>query len=316
MFSSVAVSDPILRLACLPNSSVKLHSTAGKRTVEVSHLECVSPASSIPKSHLTAVSISAANTGIDEEELTPIVLPGGLRPELMPKHVALIMDGNGRWAMNRGIAIQDGHKAGSINLKHIISMCCKLGIRVFTVYAFSTDNWKRSKPEVDFLMNRVEDFIQTEVKELIERDDVRFSSIGNRLMLPESLQSTISAAEESSKANKGMQLVSALSYSGQCDIIQATKRIASKIEEQILRAKDVDGAVFEQHLMTNLLDFPSPDLLIRTSGELRLSNFLLWQLAYTEFYFSDKVFPDLGEDDVIQALTSFQRRQRRFGYRD
>ncbi|KAL7084235.1 hypothetical protein ACP275_14G212600 [Erythranthe tilingii] len=240
----------------------------------------------------------------------------GLQPELMPKHVALIMDGNGRWAMSRGLSPEHGHRAGMKTLKTVILKCIEsIGIKALTVFAFSTENWKRPKVEVDFLMTLIEEFIRVDAEELIQRYDMQFSVIGDRSRLPESLQSAISAAEEAGRANGGLHLVAALSYGGRHDITEAAKKIASKVEDGILRAQDVDESVLAQQLMTNFMEFSDPDLLIRTSGELRVSNFMLWQLAYAELYFSDKLFPDFGGDDFIQAITCFQGRNRRFGQR-
>lgn len=302
----LATVVPAPRLISPPKYSIKASGTAGKRTGEV----CFSPASPMRKSCLAATSNSAAYAGTDDEESAI-----QLRPELMPKHVAIIMDGNGRWAKNRGLPVRHGHKAGSTSLTRVASECSELGIKALTLYTFSDENWKRSKMEIDFLMKAYEDYIRSEIKELITRYDIRFSVIGNKSKLPESLQATISWAEEISEDNKGMHFISALSYSGRNDIVEATKKIASKVEQGIVGANEIDETMFQQQLTTNITEFPNPDLLIRTSGELRISNFLLWQLAYTEFYFSDKLFPDFGEVDILEAITSYQRRQRRYGDR-
>ncbi|XP_057800566.1 (2Z,6Z)-farnesyl diphosphate synthase CPT6, chloroplastic-like [Salvia miltiorrhiza] len=239
----------------------------------------------------------------------------GVGEGMMPKHVGIIMDGSGRWAQHRNLPVRDGHKASSQNLTGFISTCCELQIKTLTIFSFSNENWKRSQMEVDILMRAIEDYIQTHLMNLIERYDIQFSAIGNKLRLPKSLQNTIYWAEEISKGNKGMNVVMAASYSGRDDIVEATKKIASKVKLGIVQTIDIDETMFEQELMTNFLEFPNPDLLIRTSGELRISNFLLWQLAYTEFYFADKCFPDFSEDDLCEALASYQRRQRRYGER-
>nr|QNC49771.1 cis-prenyl transferase 1 [Leucophyllum frutescens] len=251
----------------------------------------------------------------DREISGEIQLPDALQAELMPKHVAVIMDGHGRWAENRGLPIQHGHNAGLENLKQLLLHCCKFGIGVLSVYAFSTENWKRTKEEIDFLMSGYECFIQYYVKDLILRHDLQFSVIGDKSRLPQSIRSTIASAEEAGKANSGTHFVMALSYSGQYDIVDASKKIASQVGSGKLRAEDIDESVFEQQLLTNVTKFPNPDLLIRTSGELRVSNFMLWQLAYAEFYFVDKLFPDFEEADFIEALSSFQQRKRRYGGR-
>nr|QIQ56018.1 cis-prenyl transferase 1 [Eremophila drummondii] len=252
---------------------------------------------------------------VEDRELSEIQLPGDLQAELMPKHVAVILDGHGRWAENRGLPIQHGHNAGLENLKQLVLHCCKFGIGVLSVYAFSTENWNRSKDEIDFLMSGYEGFVQYFVKELILRQNLQFSVIGDKSRLPQSFQSTIASAEAAGKANSGTHFVMGLSYSGQYDIIHASKKIASQVENGKLRSEDIDESVFEQQLLTSVTQFPNPDLLIRTSGELRVSNFFLWQLAYTEFYFVNKLFPDFDEAAFIEALISFQQRKRRYGGR-
>lgn len=278
-------------------SSIKACSTVGKRTGE----------GPIPESRLAATSVVA--------EKAAAGLPRELRPESMPKHVSIILDGNGRWAMQRGLTVQAGHQAGTTNLKHVLSYASNFGIKVLSVYAFSTENWSRPKLEVDFLMKAFEGFLQTVVLDLIRRQDMRFSAFGNLSRLPKYLQDAISLAEEMSQFNKGMHFIAFVSYSGRDEIVEAAKKIATKVERGIIRANEVDENMVQQHLMTNIVEFPNPDLLIRTSGELRISNFLLWQLAYTEFYFVDHFFPDFGEDDLVEALASYQRRKRRYGQR-
>ncbi|XP_057807993.1 (2Z,6Z)-farnesyl diphosphate synthase CPT6, chloroplastic-like isoform X2 [Salvia miltiorrhiza] len=274
----------------VPAVSMKAWSTAGKRSVEGPNAS--SPALGIRKKACLAV--------------------GAV---MMPKHVGIIMDGSGRWAQNRNLPIRDGHRASSQNLTGLISSCCELGINTLTIFTFSKDNWKRSQMEVDILMRVFEDYIQTHLMQLVARYDIQFAAIGNKSILPKSLQNTISWAEEISKGNKGMNVVMAVSYSGRDDVVEATKNIATKVELGIIRVTDIDEIMFEQELMTNILEFPNPDLLIRTSGELRISNFLLWQLAYTEFYFVDKLFPDFSEDDLHEAFASYQCRERRYGER-
>nr|QIQ56024.1 cis-prenyl transferase 1 [Eremophila lucida] len=250
----------------------------------------------------------------DHDQKSEIQLPGSLRPELMPKHVAVIMDGHGRWAEKRGLPIQRGHGAGVENLKQMVLQCTKFGIRVFTVFSFSNENWKRSKEEVDFLMKAYDHLIRYFVNEQVISHDLQFSVIGNKSRLPQYLQSTISSTEESAKGNKGTHFVMALSYSGQYDILEASRKIAGQVQNGKLRSKDIDEGVFEQQLLTNSIT-PNPDLLIRTSGEMRVSNFLLWQMADTEFYFANKLFPDFKEGDFVDALNTFQQRQRQFGER-
>ncbi|PIN20773.1 cis-prenyltransferase [Handroanthus impetiginosus] len=236
-----------------------------------------------------------------------------LKPELMPKHVTVIMDGNRRWAKSRGLPVHLGHRAGGQAMTQLALNCMKFGVQVVTVFAFSRENWVRPKEEVDFLMNVFEDVLKLDLKELILQKDMRLSVVGNRSQLPESLQNLASSSEELAKSNRGMRLILALNYSGRYDITQATKNIAAKVRNGVLQVEDINESLIEQHLKTNRIEFPNPDLLIRTNGELRVSNFMLWQLAYTELLFVDKLFPDFNEADLIDALAAFQRRQRCYG---
>ncbi|KAH6800914.1 Undecaprenyl pyrophosphate synthetase family protein [Perilla frutescens var. hirtella] len=250
-------------------------------------------------------------SGIDNEK-NEAKLPAGLEAELMPKHVAVIMDGNRSWAKNRGLSAQHGHRAGGEAMKQLFTNCLNYGVKVVTVFAFSTQNWIRPQVEVEFLMNLFEEVISSELKEQTQ-DDVRISFVGNREQLPESLQKLMWDVEERTKENKKMQLVMAMNYSGRYDITEATKRIARKVRDGVLEVEEIDEGVMEKHLETNGVEFPNPDLLIRSSGELRVSNFMLWQLAYTEMFFTNKMFPEFDDTDLIQAFTAFQKRQRRFG---
>ncbi|XP_077222542.1 cis-prenyltransferase 4, chloroplastic-like [Tasmannia lanceolata] len=243
------------------------------------------------------------------------VLPLGLRKDSIPRHVAIIMDGNSRWARARGLPTGSGHEAGVKALKEILKLSCKWGIRVLTVFAFSYENWLRGKPEVDFLMYLLESVLQTEVENL-HREEIRLSVIGDTSKLPNSLQQLIKEAEVRTRNNMQLQLIVALSYSGRNDIVQACQKIAYRVKEGLLQPADITESVIEQELATNCaVDSPNPDLLIRTSGELRVSNFLLWQAAYSELFFSPSLWPDFGEDEYAEALLSFQHRKRRFGGR-
>ncbi|KAE8039262.1 hypothetical protein FH972_011689 [Carpinus fangiana] len=241
-------------------------------------------------------------------------LPSELQDDLMPKHVAVIMDGNGRWAHQRGLPTAAGHEAGSRSLRELVELCGHWGIRVLTVFAFSYDNWIRPKVEVDFLMTLFEREIKSQL-DIFLREGIRISVIGDSSKLPESLQKLISDAEETTKANSRLQLIVAVSYSGKYDIIQACRGIASKVKDGSLELEDISESLIEQELETNCTEFPYPDLLIRTSGEQRVSNFLLWQLAYTEFFFARELWPDFGKSEFVEALFSFQQRQRRYGAR-
>ncbi|KAL9238695.1 hypothetical protein vseg_013084 [Gypsophila vaccaria] len=247
---------------------------------------------------------------VEEEEL-----PGGLRREAMPRHVAVIMDGNVRWARQRGLPGGAGHEAGVRSLRRLVEMCCKWGIKVLTNFVFSYDNWVRPKVEVEFLMSLFERGIQSEIDNL-RREGIRISIIGDSSKLPTSLQKLISEAEETTKHNTRLQLIVAASYSGKYDIIQACRNIAQKAKDGHVAVEDIDEELIEQELETNCTEYPYPDLLIRTSGELRVSNFLLWQLAYTELFFIRALWPDFGEDEFVEALSSFQQRNRRYGGRD
>ncbi|KAG8366764.1 hypothetical protein BUALT_Bualt16G0001600 [Buddleja alternifolia] len=237
--------------------------------------------------------------------------PEGLEPELMPKHVGVIMDGNRRWAKNRGLPVQLGHRAGGKAMKQLAINCNKFGVKVVSVFAFSTENWIRPKEEVEFLMSFFEEVIKSDTKELMGHD-MRVSFLGNRSRLPKSLQHLISCVEEEeAKDNKGMRLVIGMNYSGRYDITEATQKIARKVKDGVLGVEDINESLLEQHLETNGIS--NPDLLIRTSGELRVSNYMLWQLAYTELLFLNKLFPDFNEADLVEALAAFQQRRRRYG---
>ncbi|KAK9289388.1 hypothetical protein L1049_007543 [Liquidambar formosana] len=256
-----------------------------------------------------AVNRTVAGAGSSAEEA---VLPDGLRRELMPKHVAVIMDGNRRWAKVRGLPVRAGYEAGLRSLRGLVELCCKWGIRVLTVFAFSCDNWSRPKVEIDFLMSLFEKGVEEDLESFV-REEIRISVIGDFSKLPKTLQELISDAEETTKNNSQLQLIVAVSYSGKYDIVQACQSIALKVKNSLIEPKDIDESLIEQELETNCTEFPYPDLLIRTSGELRVSNFLLWQLSYTELFFLQSLWPDFGEAEFLEALCSFQQRQRRYG---
>nr|AFN53700.1 hypothetical protein [Linum usitatissimum]AND01158.1 hypothetical protein [Linum usitatissimum] len=241
-------------------------------------------------------------------------LPEGLREDLIPRHVAVIMDGNGRWAKQRGLVAGAGHEAGVRSLKEMVRLCIQWGISVLTVFAFSTDNWIRPKVEVDFLMSLFERALRTELEDIV-RQGVRISVIGDSSKLSDSLLDLIHDVEERTKNNSNLHLMVAVSYSGKYDVVQACQSIACQVKDGVIELDDINESLIEKELETKRTKFPSPDLLIRTSGELRISNFLLWQLAYTELYFAEPLWPDFGETEFAQALLSFQQRQRRFGSR-
>ncbi|XP_075097292.1 dehydrodolichyl diphosphate synthase 2 isoform X1 [Nicotiana tabacum] len=254
---------------------------------------------------------------ISKEEL----LIEGLQPELMPKHVAIIPDGNRRWAKERGLSPEKGHEAGKKVLGDLCRYCSKWGVKVLSAYAFSTENWSRPKAEVTFLMTSyfeglIHDFMRDIARctySNVCRYGMKMSVIGDKSNLPNSLKEAINHAEETTKDNTGLHFVAALNYGGRYDIIQATKKIAAKVKDGVIQLEDINDKLIDTELETKYLEYPNPDLLIRTSGELRISNYMLWQLAYSEFCFVDKFFPELDEADFVAALRSFQRRQRRYG---
>ncbi|XP_040384970.1 cis-prenyltransferase 4, chloroplastic-like [Oryza brachyantha] len=244
------------------------------------------------------------------------LLSRGLRAEPLPRHVAVVMDGNARWARARGLPSAAGHEAGRRALEEMVRLSRAWGIRALTAFAFSNENWSRPKVEVDFLMRLFERVIHDSVAEFL-REGIRLRVIGDSSRLPDSLQKIAREAEEATRNNSQLDLTLAISYSGRRDIVQACQRLAQKVQSTVLRAEDIDEALFASELETSCAadELLYPDLLIRTSGELRLSNFLLWQSAYSELFFTNTLWPDFGEDDYLEALCSFQSRDRRFGVR-
>ncbi|XP_006338989.1 dehydrodolichyl diphosphate synthase 2-like [Solanum tuberosum] len=248
-------------------------------------------------------------SSINEEEVS---LPPELRRELMPKHIAVIMDGNRRWAKKRGLPVALGYAAGIRALRNFVKLSYNWGIRALTLFAFSSENWFRPEAEVDLLMGLFDKVLKDEVENLA-RAGIRLSIIGDSSKLPKSLQDLIDKAVMTTKANSRLHILVAINYSGQYDVVQACQTIAQKVKDGTIEPEDINSFLVEQELLTKCTEFPSPDLLIRTSGELRLSNFLLWQLAYTELFFSHSQWPDFGEAEFLEALSSFQQRQRRYG---
>lgn len=232
----------------------------------------------------------------------------------IPKHVAIIMDGNGRWAQNRRLPRVAGHKEGMENVKRITKHASKLGVKVLTLYAFSTENWKRPSTEVNFLMQLPVDFFDKFVPELIE-ENVRVEVMGYREALPEHTQKAVVDAIEQTKMNTGMVLNFALNYGSRAEIVTAVQAIGQEVSEGTLAPEEIDDEVIANHLMTSILpsEFQDPELVIRTSGEERISNFLLWQIAYSELFFTDALWPDFNDELLEMAFASFQNRNRRFG---
>ncbi|QKY69055.1 isoprenyl transferase [Lentibacillus sp. CBA3610] len=233
-------------------------------------------------------------------------------PELdnIPKHVAIIMDGNGRWAKNRGLPRVAGHKEGMDVVKKVAKTAANCHVEILTLYAFSTENWSRPKSEVDYLLRLPKEFLHIYLPELIE-NNVKIKTIGNFDVLPEHTKEAVNYAKEKTKDNDGLILNFALNYGSRFEIIQAVKQIISDMNTSGLTMDKLDEHLFSEYLYTTGLT--EPDLLIRTSGEQRLSNFLLWQIAYSEFWFTDVLWPDFTEETFMQALYDFQQRKRRYG---
>lgn len=227
-----------------------------------------------------------------------------------PKHIAFIMDGNGRWASEQGLARTAGHRQGIQRVKEIIRGAGELGIEVVTFFAFSTENWGRPKKEIDTLMRYLDNFLDGQIKEL-ERNNMRFRVIGAGDPIPKFLQKKIEKAEERTKNNTGLTVVLALNYGSRQEIVAAAKKFAASVLKDSALLGRLDPQEFSRYLYT--ADLPDPDLLIRTSGEMRISNFLLWQLSYAELYFSRKYWPDFKIAELKEAIRDFQKRERRFG---
>ncbi len=228
----------------------------------------------------------------------------------LPRHVAIIMDGNGRWAKGRKLPRIAGHRAGVDIVRKTVRACGKKGIEVLTLFAFSSENWRRPKREVALLMELFVRALQQEVKSL-NKNNVRLRMIGDMTALPQKLQKLISKSEELTKNNSGLTLVIAANYGGRWDMTQAAQQLAKKVTDGEISLDEITEEMIQQY--TSIGDLPEPDLFIRTGGEQRISNYLLWQLAYTELYFTEKLWPEFGEDDFDAAIASFASRQRRFG---
>jgi undecaprenyl diphosphate synthase len=242
--------------------------------------------------------------------MTQNPLPPDLNPQLMPQHVAVIMDGNGRWASQRGLPRIVGHRQGARTLKALLRCCKDWGIQTLTAYAFSTENWQRPFAEVAFLMTLFERLLRQELAEM-QRERVRITFIGDLSGLPNSLRQEMDLAMAQTLHNQEIQFNVAMNYGSRAEILQAVRAIAQKVQSGEVTIAQVDERLLTQTLST--AHSGDPDLLIRTSGELRLSNYLLWQLAYTELYFTDTLWPDFDTQAFHQALVSYQGRDRRFG---
>lgn len=227
---------------------------------------------------------------------------------IIPQHIAIIMDGNGRWAKARGFNRSVGHQAGVETVKRITEACSKMGVGYLTLYTFSTENWNRPADEVAALMSLV---LTAMEEELFMQNNVKLRIIGDLIRVPENVREAILALQERTQVNTGMTMVIALSYSSRWEITDTVQRLAQKVKAGELMPEEITEECISQHLATNFM--PDPDLLIRTGGELRLSNYLLWQCAYTEFYFCDTYWPDFNADDLQKAIDYFNRKERRFG---
>jgi len=236
-------------------------------------------------------------------------LPSSAGPAA-PVHVAIIMDGNGRWATARGLPRTVGHQRGAEAVRRSVKGAAELGIRYLTLYGFSSENWKRPAAEIDDLMGLLRLYLRSEIAEL-DRNGVRLRVIGDRERLGRDIVRLIEDAEVRTRGNTRLNLTVALSYGGRAEITQAARRIAAAVQRGELRPEDIDEALFARFLLTD--GIPDPDLLIRTSGEQRISNFLLWQSAYTELLFLDRLWPDFSKDDLEDAIREFHRRDRRYG---
>ena len=230
--------------------------------------------------------------------------------EKVPEHIAIIMDGNGRWAKSRMMPRTYGHKAGVETIRKVVQEAQRLGIKYLTLYAFSTENWKRPKDEVSALMKLLVTYLRKELAEL-DKNDVKINTIGNISKLPQVCIDELEKSKEKTKDNKSLILTLALNYGGRADIIDAVRNICRDVESSKVEMNDIDEKLFSNYLDTNgLVD---PDLVVRTSGEQRLSNFLLWEVAYSEFYYTDIHWPDFDEEELQKAIYYYQKRDRRFG---
>lgn len=228
----------------------------------------------------------------------------------LPKHIAIIMDGNGRWAQLRGKPRTYGHIKGARVAKKIVTACAEKGIQHLTLYAFSSENWLRPANEVFFLMNLLRRYLKKETANLVKQN-IQFRAIGDLSKLPEDLIKAISYANQATSRNTGMTLVFAISYGSRQEITDAIQKIAQRVQEGEIQASEINESMIQSSLYTS--EWPDPDLIIRTSGEHRLSNFLMWQAAYSEFYFSETLWPDFAKEDLELALLNYLKRERRFG---
>lgn len=228
----------------------------------------------------------------------------------IPRHVAVIMDGNGRWAKKQSKPRVFGHQKGADRIQEIMEVAQKEGVSYLTLYAFSKENWQRPQDEIKFLMELLSKYLDHKLQDL-KKNNVVFKAIGDLKDMPAVVQSKLVKAQEETANNTGLVVIFALSYSSRFEITDACKQIAKKVQEGSLKVADIDENLLSQHLYTK--DIPDPDLLIRTSGEFRISNFLLWQISYSEIYFTEKFWPDFSASEFQKAILSYQKRERRYG---
>ena len=254
--------------------------------------------------------LSEKEENIDLDHLSDEELLELMDKDHMPGHIAIIMDGNGRWARMRGLPRIAGHREGIKSVREIVTFCREVGIEVLTIYAFSAENWKRPELEVKALMMFLEEYLQRELKTLMD-NNIRFMTIGQTDKLPGSVKKWIEKVEKKTEHNTSMILNIALSYGGRTEIVDAILRIMNDITNGAIKPENIDSKLFSNYLYTKGL--PDPDLMIRTSGETRISNFLLWQIAYAELYFTKTLWPDFRRRDLLLAILDYQHRERRFG---
>ena len=228
----------------------------------------------------------------------------------LPQHIAIIMDGNRRWAKENKLDVRLGHKKGAETLEKMVKYCNKIGVKYLTVYAFSTENWKRSKEEVGALMLLLQSYLDDFTKKA-DVENIRIKMLGNREGLSKGLLNKIDSAIERTKNNTGLTFNVAFNYGGRDEIVNAVKKIARDIENKVVTIDEINESIISENLYTSQM--PDPDLMIRTSGEIRISNFLPWQLVYSEFYFTNKLWPDFNEEDLNEAINEYNRRTRNFG---
>ena len=228
----------------------------------------------------------------------------------LPEHIAIIMDGNGRWAKKRGMLRNLGHKSGAKTVKQVVEACAEINVKYLTVYAFSTENWNRPKIEVELLMKLLISSLKKEL-ETLQKNNIKLTTIGNLELLPKSVYNELTDVIEKTKNNTRLTLSLALSYGSREELIKTIKEISLKVKNNLISPENIDKSVINNHLYTR--DLPDVDLLIRTSGEQRISNFLLWQIAYAELYFTEVLWPDFTKENLFEAILNYQNRERRFG---